>query len=118
MEGYQRYKQHFAQRRVVPGRNINFPQLQHFELEGIFTRMGWLPVVTISKPIFPTLVLAFYSRATYGMGGPIISTVREVEIYLDPKNICHIFHIAPVGLKVYKSNIWPSVSGFEPREAI
>ena len=105
MEGYQRYKQHFAQRRVVPGRNINFPQLQYFEFEGIFTRMGWLPVVTVSNLIFPTLVLAFYSRATYGMGGPIISTIKGVEICLDPKSICRIFYIALVGLKVYESKI-------------
>ena len=42
--------------------------------------MGWLLVVTISKLIFPTLVRAFYLRATYGLGGPIISTIRGVEI--------------------------------------
>ena len=44
--------------------------------------MGWLPVVTIFKPIFPTLVRTFYSRATYGLGGPVLSTVRGVEIRL------------------------------------
>ena len=66
--------------------------------------MGWLPVVTISKPIFSTLVQAFYSRVTYGLGGPIISTVRGVGIQLDPKSIFHIFDIAPVGLRVYESN--------------
>ena len=54
MEDYQQYKQHFSQRRVVPRRNNNFPQLQHFEFEGIFTRMGWLPMVTISEPISRT----------------------------------------------------------------
>ena len=72
--------------------------------------MGWLLVVT--------LVRAFYSRVTYGIGGPIISTIKGVKIRLDPKSIYHIFYIAPVGLKVYKSNIWPTVPGFEPREAI
>ena len=80
--------------------------------------MGWLPVLTISEPIFPTLVHAFYSRATYELGGQIISTVRGVEIQLDPESICRIFDIAPVGLKVYESKIWPIVSGFKPREAI
>ncbi|KAL6346459.1 hypothetical protein AAG906_033255 [Vitis piasezkii] len=52
--------------------------------------MGWLLVVTISESIFPTIVRAFYSRVTYGMGGSIIST----------------------------SKMWPTVLGFEPREAI
>ena len=55
--------------------------------------------VTISESVFPTLVRAFYLRATYGMGGPIISTVRGVEIHLDSESICRIFDIAPVGLK-------------------
>ena len=65
--------------------------------------MGWLPVVTISEPIFSTLVGAFYLRSTYGLGDLIISIVRGVEIQLNPENICHIFDIAPIGLKVSES---------------
>ena len=80
--------------------------------------MGWLPVVIVLEPIFPTLVRAFYSRATYGLGGPIISTVRGVNIFLYPESIYCIFNIAPIGLKVYESKIWPIVLGFEPREVI
>ena len=76
VEDYQRYKQKFAQRKVVSRRNINFSQLQHFGFEGFFNRMGWLLVVMVLEPIFPTLVRAFNSRATYGNGGPIISTIR------------------------------------------
>ncbi|RVX13596.1 hypothetical protein CK203_010152 [Vitis vinifera] len=57
------------------------------------------------KVDFPTLVRAFYSRTTYGIGGPIISIIRGVEIRLDPENIYHIFNIAPIGLKVYESKI-------------
>ena len=75
-------------------------------------------MVTISEPIFPTLVSAFYSRTTYGIGGPIISTVRGVVIQLDLESIYRIFDIAPVGLKVYESKIWLTMLGFEPREAI
>ena len=118
MEDYQRYKQKFAKRKVVPEKNINFSQLQHFGFEGIFSRMGWLPVVTVSKPIFSTLVRAFYSRMTYGIGGSIISIAREVEIRLDLKSIFRIFDIAPVGLRVYKSKIWSTMPGFEPREVV
>ena len=112
MEDYQRYKQHFAQRWVVPRRNINFPQLQHFGFKGLFTRTGWLPAVTISEPIFSTLVRVFYSRVTYGMGSPIISTIRGVKIRLDPESIYHIFDIALVGLRVYESKMWPTMLGF------
>ncbi|RVW23100.1 hypothetical protein CK203_099960 [Vitis vinifera] len=91
---------------------------KHFRFKGIFTRIGWVLVVTISELVFPTLVQAFYSRVNYGMGGPIISTVRGVEICLDLESIYHIFDIAPIGLRVYESNIWPTVLGFEPRETI
>ena len=118
IKDYQRYKQKFAQRKVVPGRSINFSQLQHFGFEGLFRRMGWLPIVTISESIFSILVRAFYSRVTYGLCGPIISTVRGVEIQLDSKSICRIVDIVLVGLRVYESKGWPTVLGFEPREAI
>ena len=40
VEDYQRYKQKFAQRKVVLGRSVNFSQLQHFGFEGLFDRMG------------------------------------------------------------------------------
>ena len=80
--------------------------------------MGWLPMVMVSKPIFLTLVQVFYSRATYGIGGPIVSTVRGVEIRLDLESICCIFDIAPIGPRVYESNIWPTMLGFEAREVI
>nr|CAN69069.1 hypothetical protein VITISV_007586 [Vitis vinifera] len=117
-EDYQRYKQKFAQRKVVPWRSVNFSQLQHFGFEGLFGRMGWLPVVTISKPIFPTLVRAFYYLATYGLGGPVLSTVRGVEIRLSPESIYCIFNIPSVGLRVYEAKAWPTVPGFEPGEAV
>ena len=55
---------------------------------------------------------------TYGIGGPIISIVRGVEIRLDPESICRIFDIALVGLRVYESKIWPTMPGFEPREVV
>ena len=80
--------------------------------------MGWLSVVTISESIFSTLVRALYLRAAYAMSDPIISTIIGVENCLDSKRIYHIFDIAPVGLRVYKSKMWSIVPNFEPREAI
>ena len=118
VEEYQRYKQKFAQRKVVPGRSINFSQLQYFGFEELFSQMGWLPVVTIFEPIFPTLMCAFYSRVTYGLGEPVMSMVRGVEIRLSPESICRIFYIPLVGLWVYESKVWPTMPGFKPREAI
>ena len=80
--------------------------------------MGWFSMVTISELIFPTLVQAFYSRANYGMGGPIIYDIKGVEICLNPESICRIFDIALIRLRVYESKMWPTMPGFEPREAI
>ena len=40
VEDYQRYKQKFAQRKVFPGKSINFSQLQYFGFEGLFGLMG------------------------------------------------------------------------------
>ncbi|RVW72892.1 hypothetical protein CK203_056382 [Vitis vinifera] len=73
---------------------------KHFRFKGIFTRIGWLPVVIVSELVFPTLVRDFYLRVNYGMGCPIISTVRGVKIRLDLKSIYRIFDIASVGLRV------------------
>ncbi|RVW70631.1 hypothetical protein CK203_056516 [Vitis vinifera] len=40
VEDYQRYKTHFAKRKVVPGRNINFFQLQSLGFEGTLHQDG------------------------------------------------------------------------------
>ena len=74
--------------------------------------------MTIFEPIFPTLVQAFYSRATYGLGGLVLFTVRGVEIRLSLESICRILNIPSVGLRVYEAKAWPTMPGFEPREAI
>ncbi|KAL6312256.1 hypothetical protein AAG906_022801 [Vitis piasezkii] len=65
-----------------------------------------------------TLVRAFYSWVAYGLGGPVMSTVRGVEIRLSPESICRILDILSVGLWVYEAKMWPTVPGFKPREVI
>ena len=47
-----------------------------------------------------------------------MSTVRGVEIRLSLESICRIFDIPSIGLWVYESKVWPTVPGFELREAI
>ena len=74
--------------------------------------------MTIFEPIFPTLVRAFYSWVTYRLGGPVLSTVREVEIRLSPESICRILDIPSVGFRVYEAKAWPTMPGFEPREVV
>ena len=80
--------------------------------------MGWLPVMTISEPIFLILVRAFYSLVTYGLGGPVLSIVEGVEIRLSPESICRILDIPSVGLRVYEAKAWPIMPRSEPREVV
>ncbi|RVX08354.1 hypothetical protein CK203_017814 [Vitis vinifera] len=91
---------HFQPTQTEARQKARFDIALFSSMEDYQSWMDWLLVVTISEPIFPTLVRVFYSRTTYDICGPIISTVRGVEIRLDPESICHIFDIAPVGLKV------------------
>ncbi|RVW95568.1 hypothetical protein CK203_039091 [Vitis vinifera] len=72
------------------------------------------PCATVRVFFFP--VHPGFWLATYGIGGPIISTIRGVKIRLDPESTYRIFYIALVGLRVYESKIWPTVPGFKPRE--
>ncbi|RVW22362.1 hypothetical protein CK203_096192 [Vitis vinifera] len=43
---------------------------------------------------------------------------KGVQIHLDPESICRILDIPPGGLRVYDAKAWPTVPGFDPREAI
>ncbi|KAL6312989.1 hypothetical protein AAG906_012396 [Vitis piasezkii] len=57
------------------------------------------PYLTPWRIISGTSKSLLIERPTYAIGEPIISTVREVEICLDPKSTCHVFYIAPIGLR-------------------
>ena len=47
-----------------------------------------------------------------------MSMVRGVKIRLSSESICRILNIPSVGLQVYEAKAWPTMPGFEPREAI
>ncbi|RVW58347.1 Copia protein [Vitis vinifera] len=57
----------------------------------------------------------FSTSVTYGLRGPVMSTIRGIDIKLSPESIYHILDIPSVGLRVYKAKTWPTVSGFEPK---
>ncbi|RVW76364.1 hypothetical protein CK203_049894 [Vitis vinifera] len=69
------YKQKFAQRKVVSERSINFSHFQHFRFKGLFSRMGCLPMVTVSELIFPNLVLA----DAQGIGKPSAHSLTVIS---------------------------------------
>ncbi|RVW85006.1 hypothetical protein CK203_037628 [Vitis vinifera] len=68
-----------GERQLPPGLRAS-ALLSHLSLSR--RRLAKRRVVTIFEPIFPTLVRAFYSRVTYGLGGPVMSTIRGVDIRL------------------------------------
>ncbi|RVW20890.1 hypothetical protein CK203_113691 [Vitis vinifera] len=90
VEDYQRYKQHFAQRQVVPERNINFPQLQHFRFDGLFTRMEELIRLDSESicRIFDTAPVGLKFGGIYGlpnthkMSKPSAHSLTDVDVYL------------------------------------
>ena len=47
-----------------------------------------------------------------------MATVRGVEIKLSLESIYRILDIPSYGLRVYEAKAWPTVPGFELREAI
>ena len=102
-EEHQRYKSLFAKRTILPGRDIDFVQLSSFGFQDLFARMGWLPLVALTEPIFPTLVRTFYANMRYSLEGPLVSTVRGVQIELAPEDICRIFDVPSTGLSIYEA---------------
>ncbi|RVW90405.1 hypothetical protein CK203_045731 [Vitis vinifera] len=99
IENYQCYNPKFAQRKVVLGRNVNSPNFS--------TSAG-----------LPDSGVGFLFWVTYGLGGPILSTVRGIKIKLSPESICRILDIPLVGLRVYEAKTWPTMPGFKPREVV
>ncbi|KAJ9673095.1 hypothetical protein PVL29_026395 [Vitis rotundifolia] len=49
----QRFNLHFANQTVIPGRNIDFAKLSFFQFDKFFTRMDWLPIVSMKEFIYP-----------------------------------------------------------------
>ena len=52
----------------------------------------------------------FLFTVTYGLGEPVLSTVRGVEIGLSLESIYRILDNPLVGLRVYEAKAWPIVS--------
>ncbi|KAJ9689096.1 hypothetical protein PVL29_014642 [Vitis rotundifolia] len=49
----QRFNLHFANRIVIPSRNVDFSKLSYFQFDRLFTRMGWLPIVFVKEFLYP-----------------------------------------------------------------
>ncbi|KAJ9685258.1 hypothetical protein PVL29_017332 [Vitis rotundifolia] len=49
----QRFNLHFANRTVILGRNIDFSKINYFQFDRLFTRMGWLPIVSVKEFLYP-----------------------------------------------------------------
>ena len=80
--------------------------------------MGWLLIVFLFEFVFPNLVGAFYAKARYHVGGPISYTLRGAEIELDANAICRIIRVPIVRLRIYESQVWPTIMRFEHKKVI
>ena len=52
---HERYCSDFRQKKVIAGRDVNF-SLEGSRLETLFSKLGWLPLVSLHEPVYPTLV--------------------------------------------------------------
>ncbi|WKA05351.1 hypothetical protein VitviT2T_023324 [Vitis vinifera] len=114
----QRFHLHFANRTVIPGRNIDFAKLSYFHFDVLFVRMGWLLIVSVKEFVYPKVVKCFYSNMTFEDEGPITTTINGVQIVFYVAGLCQILEIPNEGVCLYEAKKWPRVEGFKPAEAI
>ncbi|KAJ9671085.1 hypothetical protein PVL29_027195 [Vitis rotundifolia] len=105
LELAQRFILHFANRIVIPSRNIDFSKLSYFHFDMFFTRMGWLPIVSMKEFLYPRVVKVFYYNMKFEDEGPISTTVN-------------VLNIPNEGVCLYEVKKWSRVEGFKPPEAI
>ncbi|KAJ9691724.1 hypothetical protein PVL29_013801 [Vitis rotundifolia] len=61
----QRFNLHFANKTIIPSRNIDFSKLGNFQFDRLFTIMGWLPIVSVKEFLCPRDVKCFYYNMTF-----------------------------------------------------
>ncbi|KAJ9709370.1 hypothetical protein PVL29_001037 [Vitis rotundifolia] len=49
----QRFNLHFANRTMIPSRNIDFSKFSYFQFDRLFKRMGWLPIMFVKEFLYP-----------------------------------------------------------------
>ena len=62
---HERYCLDFHQQKVIASRDIDFSSLEGSRLKAIFSDMGWLPLVTLHEPVYPTIVQVFFSQSKH-----------------------------------------------------
>ena len=114
----QRFNLHFSNSTVISSRNIDFSKLSYFQCDRLFTRMGWLPIVSVKEFLHPRLVKCFYCNMTFEEERPISTTVNGVQINFDVAQLWQILDIPNEGACLYEAKKWPRVEGFKLVEAI
>ncbi|RVW18191.1 Copia protein [Vitis vinifera] len=106
---HQRYKQKFAQRKVVPGRSINFSQLQHFRCLGDGQTIGTQPDRAQSSPSSHDLLHLIATRRTLRQHDPSTplwpspySSFKDVGVDLSRETDFE----APTSYDTYDSSPW------------
>ena len=114
----QRFHLHFSNRIVIPGRNIDFLKLSYFHFDMLFTRMGWLPIVSVKKFLYPRVVKCLYCNMKFEDEWPISTTINGIQINFDVAELCQILDIPNERVCLYEAKKWPEVEGFKAAEAI
>ena len=114
----QRFNLHFSNSTVISSRNIDFSKLSYFQCDRLFTRMGWLPIVSVKEFLHPRHVKCFYCNMNFEEERPISTTVNGVQIKFDVAKLCKILDILNEGACLYEPKKRPRVDGFKPAKAV
>ena len=100
------YCSDFHQQKVIEGRDIDFSSLEGSRLEALFSDMGWLQLMMLHEPVYPTLVQVFFAQA-HILGYRISSTLRGVEFDTGASKLYHLLSISSTNERVLESKTWP-----------
>ena len=106
------YCSNFRKRKVIADRDIEFTLLEGSCLEALSSGMGWLPLVTLREPVYPTLVQIFFDRANVS-GSRITSMLQGIEFDLGAYDLFHLLSVPSTGVRVFETKTRPQIDGFD-----
>ncbi|KAI5681686.1 hypothetical protein M9H77_02914 [Catharanthus roseus] len=92
-----------ASLRIIVEKSLDESVIEHFDLQNLFRRLGWVPFIRILDDYYPDLVQEFYANITHKTNKDlqnIISTVKRVRIILDRECLATILWILDAGNSV------------------
>ncbi|KAL2462107.1 Uncharacterized protein Adt_45527 [Abeliophyllum distichum] len=89
---------------VLIGKNVDLASFtfdaSSFNIENIFVGMGWIPLLTLSNKVYPTIVKDFYTKMNFSPGSGITCLLRSKHIKITHELIRSILHLEDGGVRL------------------